>query len=220
MVAMSERKIVSVSLPRSGHNMLMRILERYLRPHYHYCESYTVADCCRTIPCQRQHGEGAVFIQKTHDFGSDTPILPDQPYLVQVRHIVPAFLSYYDLMVRHKGPTARDSIDHFRDFAIDRLRYYKSFFERWVYGATASTMKLVVYERMLSRPIDEIVAVARFVVGDGELDLSRLRDATEEEQISPQQDIRQHRHYDPEILRFLENEAERELDYLGLPKLF
>lgn len=222
MVSMAECKIVSVSLPRSGHNMLMQILRTYFQERFHYCEfyTYTIDDCCKTIPCVRQHGKEAIFIQKTHDFESQTPILAGQPYLVQVRHIVPQILSHFDFLVRTlPGSTARDSIDCFRSFALGGLRYYKSFFERWVYGTTAGNVKMVVYDRILSHPIDEIAGVARFVLGDGELDLSRLMGATDEAHVSPQNDIRRHRYYESEILRFVENEAIREIEFLGLPKM-
>lgn len=220
MACMAERKFVSVSLPRSGHHLLMRILDRYFQERFHYCEFYTIDDCCKAIPCVRQHGKEAIFVQKTHDFEFETPILPSQAYLVQVRHIVPQILSHFDYWARDPRSTDRDSIDCFRSFAVDRLRYYKSFFERWVYGATAGNVKLVVYDRILSRPIDEIAGVAGFVLGHARLDLSRLIGAIDEAHIAPQNDFRGHRYYETEIVRFIENEASREIEFLGLPKMF
>ncbi len=216
---MLERKVVSVSIPRSGHHMLQRILSAYFEPRFHYCETYLAADCCRTFPCRRDHGENAVFLQKTHDFNGKVPILRHALYLVQVRHIVPQTLSYFDYWLSHESTAGLDSEEAFGAFALDRLRRYKSFFGRWVRRPAESNIRLLVYERVMQNPIDEFAGVVE-VLDDGRVDRTRLMSAVEREQVALRRDIRRHRYYGSDVLRFIENEAAREIAFLGLPRLF
>ena len=103
-----------VSVPRSGHHYLVRLLRGYFNPvgapgrRMRHCEYY---GCCRTRPCQLYTaGQGApvlaVQMQKSHDeylrrrdadYEPKLEVRNDLRHLVQISHPIPSTISEYRL---------------------------------------------------------------------------------------------------------------------------
>ncbi|MBV9693198.1 MAG: hypothetical protein JO261_05815, partial [Alphaproteobacteria bacterium] len=89
--------LIGASIPRSGHHFLADMLTRYFGRELYYCESYTPADCCRTVPCTRR-GDFRFIYQKSHDRDFRLPAdVADALYLIQYRHPVAETLSDREL---------------------------------------------------------------------------------------------------------------------------
>ena len=112
----SLKHFTGVSFPRSGHHLLVRVLNKYFGPKFVYCEYYNPADCCRAVPCEFAD---RVTFSKNHDYESCVPILTHQRYLIQYRAFVPAVVSDYEL---HARQLADDSRALFRKFAKNQVR--------------------------------------------------------------------------------------------------
>jgi len=98
-------RVLSVSMPRSGHHVLEMVLTRLLRDRFHYCEFYTIPDCCRSIPCVRtdvvERSDSLMFMQKTHDHDlTDPKVAGLDGLVIQVREPVARMLSNYELHLR------------------------------------------------------------------------------------------------------------------------
>ena len=114
-----------VSLPRSGHNLLVQHLQKYFqsnevclsvpkssknqisravnsngsnsasRQKFHYCEYYYA---CRERPCCCSQN----CFQKSHDFDLSQPVLPGQKYLVQTRAPLGLLISWFEMRLLKK----------------------------------------------------------------------------------------------------------------------
>src|SRR5215208_533293 len=85
--------LIGVSVPRSGHNLVVRLLQALCSDDLFYCERYRVETCCQAVPCVRR-GTREVSFQKSHDLELDLPRdVADAFYLIQQRAPVPAMLS-------------------------------------------------------------------------------------------------------------------------------
>jgi len=108
--------IQGVSIPRSGHHLLVRLLVDYFNEVldegeaspsgiFSYCEFY---HCCRNNPCPKFDSTrpGTVLLQKSHDeflrqinkrYEHPKLVLESQRYLIQIRHPIDSLLSDYEL---------------------------------------------------------------------------------------------------------------------------
>ncbi|MGH8585997.1 MAG: hypothetical protein ACREWE_07415 [Gammaproteobacteria bacterium] len=163
-----------MSFPRSGHNLLLRMLRAYFGPRMNYCEFY---NGCRSWPCRRPLNN----FQKCHDFRLDTPQRPDLRYIIQIRHPWPAIVSRFRLRV------ARSSVEDTRESWERHLRkhlpYYTGFVERWALAGEDLQRVLVPYHRFIDRPVDSFEEIAR--VFYHEVDNVRVR------QVVQQNDVRE-----------------------------
>ena len=58
--------VIGVSIPRSGHNFAVRLLQAAIPDDLFYCEYYGVPGCCQAVPCARR-GTQPITFQKSHD---------------------------------------------------------------------------------------------------------------------------------------------------------
>ncbi len=82
--------LLSVSLPRSGHHVIEKVMAGLFQDRFVYCEFYGPPNCCHKIPCSKIRDHEAagklVVIQKTHDHQLCDPIPTSlDGILVQVR---------------------------------------------------------------------------------------------------------------------------------------
>lgn len=139
---MSSVHFIGVSIPRSGHHYLARILTSYLGDACFYCEFYNPEDCCRSVPCLKRDAAPVVF-QKNHDFklNLDTDV-PGACYLIQYRTPVPATLSHREMVARNLGPELAADERNLEVWLAEKAAYYQGFFERWVMPRNARFLKL------------------------------------------------------------------------------
>ena len=90
------KRLISVSIPRSGHHLLVALLWNYFKHgQFLYCEAYTYSECCGQVPCnavlrraKREFGTDVrlrLFMQKSHDIDHEIMVRPAERYVVQLR---------------------------------------------------------------------------------------------------------------------------------------
>jgi len=206
---------IGASWPRSGHHLLVRILESYFGKRFNHCEFYTPESCCKTVPCSRA---GLVNFSKNHDYKFAVPVLASQKYLIQYRKFCPALVSNYELFVRNNNI---DTQDDFRKLAESQAKKYSLFMNRWA-GAEAANTTLVgiSYEMLTGAPADTLETVIGLFSPCEPVDREKLRHSLEsveqitvkggaerteaEKGVFARRDIRSFRHYDEAFFQSLD----------------
>lgn len=163
------RYVAGVSWPRSGHHLLVRLLEGYFGDSFGYCESYSPADCCRRFPCTRRP---AINFTKNHDWKLDLPKIPGLPYVVQYRDFLPSTISDFELYVRNGN---EDSAASFERYCHASARRYRAFVEKWVLDPLPAERMVVKYEEFVSDPETVMARIVPFFATGTVPDLERLR---------------------------------------------
>jgi tetratricopeptide (TPR) repeat protein len=146
------RRILSVSVPRSGHHFLTTLIRRLLGDDCHYCEFYTPVDCCRSIPCSRS-GAARLGIQKNHDFDLQLPArLPDVTYVIQYRQPVMAVLSDREYLARMEGRDRADDLDEYVVWLAKKAAYFQEFWTKWLHRPADGHI-VVEYSELLRDPV-------------------------------------------------------------------
>lgn len=155
---MTRSHLVGVSMPRSGHHYLARLLSFALEPDLVYCEFYTPLDCCRSVPCTR-HAEAGVVFQKNHDFDfSVPPDLQGVTYVVQHRAPVLGALSDREYLALLEGRDRADDRDEFVVWLGRKAAYIHRFWEKWL--RPERTGRIVVdYPVLLERPAEVLETI-------------------------------------------------------------
>src|SRR4051794_15781646 len=127
--------LVGASIPRSGHHFLQSLLSRYYGDQLFYCEVYSKADCCRSVPCKRGGGH-AVTYQKSHDRQGEVPANAEGVlYVIQYREPVGEALSDRELdLTDHLGRRSlnyRLSQDHYLWWLAAKASYCRDFHDKW-----------------------------------------------------------------------------------------
>lgn len=154
--------IVSVSMPRSGHHMLVAIFTELLGDKFKYCEYYLQSPCCKSIPCKRvgTYGGASVFMQKSHDMEfDDVSDTPGCHQLIQYRQPIPRLLSDYNAWF-HTGGC--NSGYNFKDFMADRAVYSIRFHRKW-FSKSSNSRFFLQYERLCADPARAVDDFLRFI---------------------------------------------------------
>lgn len=161
--------VVGISWPRSGHHLLVRLLELYFDDAFTYCDPYAKKPgCCGTIPCQKRD---SVNFTKSHDFQLDVPQVKGLKYLVQYREFSSSVVSNFELYVLHGG---EDSMRGFKDFASSEFSRYLDFLDKWVFSDFAKGVFLLDYATLVSSPAEVLAEVAMYIAPDFELSPERI----------------------------------------------
>lgn len=174
--------LLSVSMPRSGHHFLHRILDAAYGEGFGYCDFYgawknnSYAECCKSIPCTKAAGF-TIFMQKNHDFKLRHPYSPESKYLVQIRHPVPRLISDFCLFVR-KRPD-QETCSGFEAFAEDKKAYYVDFWQKWV-AEPRENIAILQYEKLYDDPASAVLASLERL-SPGLAGRSNIREAVEKE---------------------------------------
>lgn len=173
--------LIGASIPRSGHHFLADMMTSYFGPDLYYCESYTPADCCRTVPCLRRGAFNYIY-QKSHD--RDFKLAADVAgavYLVQYRHPIAEALSDRELdvadMVGRPSVAYRRSHAGFMTWLAAKAIYYRKFHDKWMANRLRNGVYLD-YAELSARP-DEMMRDIITRAG-GVVDEARLVKAVEE----------------------------------------
>lgn len=190
--------LLGKSLPRSGHHFLLKLLAASMGQDFNYCEMYTNRQCCKSYPCTSPK-PGLIFLQKSHDFRLEDPIVESCKYLIQYRHPVPRLFSDWDLAVtKFSHP---DSEEHFIKFARTRRRYYITFFEKWIVPfANDSRFFMMSYESLVAEPLATVQNLIRFATDSEDFEIDRLAVLKSGLKVKSSPNIQTHKYYDPEFL--------------------
>ncbi len=207
--------IQGVSIPRSGHHFLERLLRSYFngggRQRMHYCEYYT---CCRTRPCKDFDPDWAtdeLGMHKSHDEilrGGDPDYEPvlvpsvNPKHLIQIRHPVPSTISDYETYLAKKP--ARDSAKLAKDpdfelhpprtwkaFSVPELLYRNTFLKKWILDnewIDSPRHLVLIFDDLVADPRKQLASVIRFVFPEEEPDSEALDRAMNYEPVKPKRD--------------------------------
>lgn len=167
--------VVGISWPRSGHHMVVRLLQLYFGSEFRYCNSY--ADdptCCKSIPCLKA---GEIHLSKSHDFKLEASQVKGVKYLIQYRQFAPSLTSNFELHVLHGG---EDSARAFRVFASDKFGRYQDFLEKWVTSDFGAQQLVVEYGAFLKDPVEGLTRIVQYFDPDTAIDPDRLKQAIAE----------------------------------------
>lgn len=160
---------IGVSIPRSGHSHLRRILSRYFGRELKFCDAYRPEHCCGRFPCT-ELGGATVFYQKNHDLLSELARqrgVEGLVYVVQYRHPVPQILSRLEFAGVPPGSPGR--VAWLANKARERIRFTR----KWLADEDPAVFRLS-YEDLTADPVRHVGAL--LVRGVGVADLPRLRE--------------------------------------------
>jgi Sulfotransferase domain len=157
--------LLCVSMPRSGHHLVQLLLKSVLNKKFAYCEYYTVAGCCKSIPCVAAHhlaiAKDGLFMQKSHDRRRSDPLcVPGTFRVVQYRNPVPRALSDYELHLARSGEP--DNPRNFSWFLVQQARYTIAFYHKWLKQRRPDFFVLS-YEQLVGDPTRSVASLLDFV---------------------------------------------------------
>lgn len=114
------RKKLFVTFPRSGHHLLMSMMQKYYGDEMVYCENYSH---CGQVWCP----DPKTTVQKTHDLDLDVPTDLDVDYVIQMRNVRPAIESWYKSATIHKWTTLP-----WPDFLEEKMAFYEAWSRKWL----------------------------------------------------------------------------------------
>jgi tetratricopeptide (TPR) repeat protein len=173
--------LIGASIPRSGHHFLADMMTSYFKRDLYYCESYTPADCCHTVPCLRRGAFNYIY-QKSHDRNFKLPSdVAGAVYLVQYRHPIAEALSDRELdMADVPGRPSlayRRTRSGFMTWLAAKAVYYRKFHDKWMAQRVQNGVYLD-YAELSKRP-DEMMRDIITRAG-ATIDEARLVKAVEE----------------------------------------
>ncbi len=187
--------VQGVSLPRSGHNLLVGHLQKYfvgnaVCPDYRHtllpflAKSKTRRESlsndqeklfhyceyyysCRSYPCCNANNS----FQKSHDFELDLSADPATKYLIQTRDRMGLLISWFEM--RLKKNRERDSRQGFEAFVQRNRQYVDGFHRKWLDSRLPNCLRLD-YDDYLHRPAELLADAILFFDADHILDYSRI----------------------------------------------
>jgi hypothetical protein len=157
------KNIISVSIPRSGHHLLIQILSHYFKiGQFLYCERYTDSECCGRTPCnavgrRAKNAFGTdihlrLFLQKSHDREYEVSIEPSSRYVVQLRDPAQAVIGWLRWEMT-RGWRDNFSLGDIPRNVFDFLCYYIRFSHKWcmpaMLGMNHPTAHVIHYETLI-----------------------------------------------------------------------
>jgi hypothetical protein len=147
------KRVISVSIPRSGHHLLTDLLAAYFRwGEFLHCETYNFEGCCKNIPCTIVDArfKGAfgdevpprLFVQKTHDLENEAAIDTGLSYIVQTRDPAQAAIGWlrWTITTQRSRSLGEIGADLFSFFW-----YYIRFHHKWCMSERLDT-QVIYYE--------------------------------------------------------------------------
>ena len=175
--------VQGVSLPRSGHNLLVSHLQKYFDsssfcPDYRHTllpflaksktrrtslandTRHTFHYCefyysCRSHPCCNANNT----FQKSHDFDLNLPIDPAMKYIIQTRDRLGLLISWFELRLQKQREC--DSPEGFEEFVRRNCQYIDGFQRKWLDGRLSNCLRLD-YDDYLRRPAELLADVVLF----------------------------------------------------------
>jgi hypothetical protein len=147
------KKSLIVTYPRSGHHIMLGLLDTFLNVSDNYCEFYecknnrneTISCCSAGLPWRKKNnscGAGRKLI-KTHDFDLDVPYQEDCNYLIQLRNPLLSISSWYELEKKKGGAVVEWSV-----FLEDKFNFWLGFTDKWLSLRDRNNILVVSYDSL------------------------------------------------------------------------
>lgn len=213
-------KVQGVSLPRCGHNLLVKHLQTYFDsssvcPDYRktmlpfiakakmrrFSESPTKNSTPSDKPfhyCEYYYSCRSIpccnavnSFQKSHDFELDISTDPDQKYIVQTRNHLGLLISWFELRLPRQREV--DSPEGFVAFAKRMQPYLNGFRKKWVESALKNRV-VIDYDDYLRKPVYWLQMAIELFDDSARLDRNRLIEIVSD--VKPAKDNSSFRYYD------------------------
>ena len=174
------KHILGVSMPRSGHHYLVRLLRSYFGDEMGYCEFYGPKDCCKKIPCNKTILNKKLFYQKNHDHqlnlrvGSETSCI----LVIQFRHPVYQVSSNFELEIKNREYL--NNVMHLQYYLAISAHYYINFWRKWLEGEVLQPAITIEYNDLVSKSMEELSKLLIFL--GFEIDKYRIMTVIQENQ--------------------------------------
>jgi hypothetical protein len=180
------QNILSLSIPRSGHHLFVKILENYFSKfEFSHCETYEVIDCCNKSPCTsvlkknisssrfyEYENHLKLFIKKSHDLKNEISISDNFFRIVQLREPLQSAIANLRWEVQHFNSL---QLNEFGLIINKFILYYIIFYNKW---CTEGGKFLLTFEELTSSPDSIYQNVSRFLsIMNLEIDEVRLNDS-------------------------------------------
>lgn len=217
-------RVQGISLPRSGHHLLVHCLKDYFGDDLGYCSNLFRSD---------SFSNSEITFQKNHDFNLDLPVEPTLKYLVQYRHPLESLVSWYRWEVRNgiqaemnygwqpfinkNVPfwnlyTRRNTQKRWHLFLEKRIPFWTKFIRKWIIDIDHASVCHVDYSDFIRDPFNTLSRVLVFFEPEEDLDEMRLLEIIAKHDIRPKSNIKEFDYYDEQVFRNIENKL---LDYLN-----
>ena len=212
-----------VSLPRSGHHVVEELLREITKGKFKYCEFYTVANCCKEIPCKNLalfgQDEHLAFMQKSHDFSLLDPVPKNADQIVvQIREPIARLLSNYELEVKNRH--GQHDVSYQEYWSARESFYVARFYQKWL-RSNLSNRVLLRYEELISAPEKCLAPLIKCLGIDNRKwdsrvlgEVLKIRSSTEGERIK-RRTIESSEYYHERIVGMVANYLANNSDYLG-----
>ena len=211
------KSIQGVSLPRSGHNLLVKHLQSYFGsrdmcrgprgprlslpflPRAARSVTSSLPSSrnrfhyceyyysCRCRPCRDPNNR----FQKSHDFKLGLPVESGRKYIVQIRDAAGMMISWFELRLS-KG-REKDTVDGFRDFMRRQFDYRNGFVQKWVQQDIDQRL-ILDYDDYLCRPAEQFSQVVMFFDPEHRIDQQAVRSIVKD--VRPARIVNQFRYYE------------------------
>lgn len=146
-------KAMIVSLPRSGHHLLVRglniLLEGQMVYSNHYESKHNLSNC------------EYVNVQKSHDFDMLDEVNPDLHYIIMVRENQYSAASWFDMLKTHENYSKP-----LTTFIQDKQEYYSKFIQKYVKSDNIPNRKVITFYDLITNKIKVISEVAQFLLSE------------------------------------------------------
>lgn len=211
-------RLQGVSLPRSGHHLLERILRKYFQTDRIYCDYYY---CCQSVPCRKKKP-----FSKHHDLNLNLPVEEDVTYIVQFRmdpqsqfeayfrffekqyrngnvtfdveKNFPYFQGFYNKYFEayHLSLDEETRLSAYHQFVNDHLSYYLSFFQKWIHPH----FFLVPYELFINSPQKYVVEIIHRLYPNHRINYPHLSQVIQSMNIQLKHSLRNSAYYNENFL--------------------
>lgn len=182
-----------MTFPRSGHGLLLRLLEAYLgADEFAYCQ-------VNMQPTRRFDSDAGTRFQNSHDIELDTPIDDDCFHLVQIRYPIESIVSWYRKASKEGG--VADDPHAWQQFAILKASFWMRFYKKWVLGPIPNR-HIVNYADLVLNPEESLSAIVSQLI-DGTPDSKRIEGVCALEKIQRLNRVHEFRYFGPAFMSIL-----------------
>ena len=209
--------VQNISFPRSGHHLLVNCLRAICPDTIHYCEYYTH---CHRVPCV----EPKTNYQKNHDLALTLQPSDNDYYLVQYRTPLESIVSWYIHYRKRMGMLRglvreRNTRERWENYVNQKLEYWKNFIDKWVIRSPPKNVLYIAYPDLINNPVAALKHASGFVFKDYSVEVSKIQEVVQNQQISPKSDIKNFKYYNPTRFRQWEDSIDDYLTFLKLSRV-
>ena len=215
------QKIINVSFPRSGHQVLVNTLLKYFsaNPDFKeisrilehetavikagelcYCEYY---NHCNVVGCTVP----LTNLQKNHDLYLKLS-MDEFNFLVQYRSLAESMVSWYELGIK-QGSLKEDTYEVWRDHLNGSKSLWISWMIKWLEYAHSDRFLCISYGEFTKSPSEVLEKVLKFIEPNHVVDKSLLDSVVSMQNISKTRVIKDFKYYEEDIFKDLREWDER-----------